>query len=259
MERSVEYVRRKVFSKRDDFESLDKARFYLKEELKVLNLKPQILLNGGNAVQMLEIEKGHLYPKPPRYDCARSVDSRVSKYSCVDVGGCYYSVPDDLVGQFVLTKAYADKIICFYRNEKVAEHKRLYGNHEWKIDINHYLKTLKAKPKAFAQSTAFSQMEQKLQTIYGKYFVGYEKDFVELLEITGKTGIEKIEAAIDELESLKPGSVDLDKIVVICSRKSLSCNFRPKADSGIEEDCKKMLSLYAHILENPLEVLEVNA
>ena len=188
---------------------------------------------------MLNIEQEHLGPKPPRYDCSRPVDARVNKYSCVAVTGCYYSVPDDLVGEFVLTKAYADKVICFYRNEKVAEHKRLYGNHEWKIDINHYLKTLKAKPKALAGSTAFFQMGQKLKAIYDKYFVGCEKDFVELLEMTGKIGIEKIEAAINEIELLKPGSADLDKIVVICSRKSASADFKAKADSQIEEDCKK--------------------
>jgi len=70
---------------------------------------------------MLESERDYLYPKPPRYDCARMVDARVNKYSCVATGGCYYSVPDSLVGEFVVTKAYPDKIICSYKDEKVAE------------------------------------------------------------------------------------------------------------------------------------------
>lgn len=259
VERSVEYIRRKVFSKRDDFESFDEARTYLKEELTLLNLKPQVLSRGQNACQMLDIEREHLAPNPPRYDCARLSEARVNKYATVAVTGCYYSMPDDLVGEFVMVKAYTDKVICFYRNKVVAEHKRLYGNHEWKIDINHYLKTLKVKPKALPQSTAFCQMSGKLKSIYKKYFVSCEKDSVELLEIIGKIGLQKVESAIYEIERLNPGSVDLDKIVVICSRKNTSPDFRTRPSGVIEEASRQMLSLYAAILENSTQDAEVNA
>jgi predicted transcriptional regulator len=260
VERSVEYVRRKVFSRRDDFESIDEARLYLKEKLKALNLKPQVLLNGKNAIEMLNVERSHLYLKPPKYDCARATEARVNKYSCVGLGGCYYSVPDSFVGQFVTIKAYSDKIICLYKNEKIACHKRLYGNHEWKIDINHYLRTLKIKPGALLQSTAFAQMEPELKNIYNKYFVGSEKRFVELLEIAGKIGLTKIEDAIAELEAINPASVDLDKIIVICSRKKKSFNdFKARADSQIEEASKDMLSLYGQMLKNCHVFAEVKA
>ena len=261
VERSVEYVRRKVFSKRDSFESMDEARLYLRDELRVLNLKPQVLSNGQNATQMLDLERDYLYPKPPRYDCARMIDARVNKYSCVAVNGCYYSVPDSLVGEFVVTKAYPDKIICSYKGEKVAEHKRLYGNHEWCLDINHYLKTLKLKPGALVGSTAFGQMEKKLRDIYDKYFVGAEKSFVDLLEIAGKIGLEKIEEAISELEAINPASVNLDKITVICSRKNTNPDdFKERTNCQIEEASKEMLSLYTRMLvENSLDLAEVKA
>jgi hypothetical protein len=39
--KSIGYIRRRVFSKRDSFSSLDKARRYLREELEKLNLKPK--------------------------------------------------------------------------------------------------------------------------------------------------------------------------------------------------------------------------
>jgi len=261
VERSVEYVRRKVFSKKDSFTSLDEARLYLREELKALNLKPQGLLAGKNAKDMLELERGYLFLKPPRYDSARIIDARVNKYSCVAVNGCYYSVPDSLVGEFVVTKAYPDKIICYYKDEKVAEHKRLYGNHQWRIDINHYLKTLKLKPGALAGSTAFNQMETRLKNIYDKYFKGLEKSFVELLEMAGKIGLEKIEGAIEELKKINPGSISLDKIVVICSRKNAAPDdFKDKVSCQIEEASRQMLSLYAQMLsQNPLDPVEVNA
>ena len=53
VERSVEYIRRKVFSKKDSFSSLEEARRYLKEELKKLNLRGQALENGRSATSML--------------------------------------------------------------------------------------------------------------------------------------------------------------------------------------------------------------
>jgi transposase len=258
VERSVEYVRRKVFSKKDEFENIEEARLYLKQELASLNLRPQTLLKGQNAYQMLDTEKKHLGQKPPRYDCSITADLRVNKYSCISVTGCYYSVPDEFVGQFVTVKAYADKIICYCKKQKVASHTRLYGNHEWKIDINHYLKTLMLKPKALPASTAFSQMSDRLKEIYKKYFRGSEKDFVGLLEMTGKIGIKKVDAAIDELEALKPGAVDLDKISVICSRKNVPA-FNHKKDSTIEKASRQLLSLYAAILENGAQGPEVRA
>ncbi|MDD5659884.1 MAG: IS21 family transposase [Actinomycetota bacterium] len=251
VERSVEYVRRKVFSRRDKFESLDAARLYLKEKLVELNQKPQILLNGSTAMEMLNVERAHLYLKPPRYDCARKVEARVNKYSCIGLGGCYYSVPDSFVGEFVTVKAYPDRIICFYKDEMVASHKRLYGNHEWKVDINHYIRTLKIKPGALAQSTAFAQMESSLKNIYNKYFIGSEKRFVELLEMAGEIGLAKIEDAVAELEEINPGLVDLDKIIVICSRKkeSFEC-FRQRENSQIEKSSREMLFLYSQMLES---------
>lgn len=65
IERSVEYIRRRVFSKRDSFSSIDEAREYLRQELIKLNLKGQILENGRSAVSMIEEEKGYLLPLPP--------------------------------------------------------------------------------------------------------------------------------------------------------------------------------------------------
>ncbi len=259
VERSVEYVRRKAFSKRDDFESLDEARIYLRQELKALNLKPQVLAKGQSACHMLDVERKHLSLKPPRYDCAMVLEARVNKYATVAVSGCYYSVPDSLVGEFVMVKAYIDKVVCFYKNETIAEHKRLYGNHEWKIYINHYLKTLKAKPGALASSAAFLQMSEKLKLIYEKYFQGAEKDFVALLEMAGKIGLEKIEAAINEIERLNPGSVDFDKIAVICSRRNIYAGLGTRPSGAIEEFSKQMLSIYAAILENDAQESEVSA
>jgi hypothetical protein len=94
---------------------------------------------------MLDKEKDHLLVLPPRYDTFRITEARVGKYSSVSVDANHYSVPDHLVGEFVLVKIYPDQILCYHQEEKIASHKRYTGRDHWQLDINHYLKTLKLK------------------------------------------------------------------------------------------------------------------
>lgn len=254
VEKSVEYIRRKVFSGRDEFDSYKEARAYLKHRLQELNLRPQSLQNGSSAMDMLSVEKVHLLPKPPKYDSARPAEPRVNKYSCVTIDSCYYSVPDHLVGQFVFSKIYTDKILCYHDGALVAEHKRARNRNQWTIDISHFTKTFAKKPGAIASSVALSQMEPGLKNIYESYYRGKEKSFIELIEIISKTGIEKVQSAISELEKLCPGQITTDKIVTLCQRRSAS-SFKEK-NSQIEESSKEILSLYARLLnESGMEVL----
>ena len=256
VEKSVEFIRRKVFSKRDEFESYQEAREYLKDELVKLNLRPQILQNGKSAQDILAEEKEYLLLKPPRYDSARIAERRVSKYCCIAIDNCYYSVPDDLVGQFVLTKIYTDKILCYYKETLVAEHLKKYGNYEWQINITHFTKTLKRKPGALASSVAFSQTEPRLAEIYHKYYRGCEKSFIELIELTSKIGICRVEAAISELNTICPNSISTDKIVTICQR----ARYQPedkiaKNDCQIEHASRQILDLYGKLLNENSPVL----
>jgi len=250
-EKSVEFIRRKVFSKRDEFNSYEEAREYLKEKLVKLNFRPQTLQNGKSAMDILALERPHLLPKPPRYDAARIAEPRVNKYACISVDTCYYSVPDSLVGQFVLAKIYADRIVCYHREVLVAEHQRLYGRNLWQIDIAHFTKTLAKKPGAIARSVALSQMEPKLLHIYRQYYQESEKSFIELIELIKKVGINKVEAAISELEKLAIGTVTTDKIVTICQRVDFPTDDKPvKHDCQIEKASKKTLYLYGKLLNN---------
>jgi len=256
VEKSVEYIRRKVFSKRDEFDSYEQARAYLKQELVKLNKMPQSLANGATAADMLADERPHLLAKPPRYDTARISEPRVNKYSCVAIDTCYYSVPDSLVGEFVFVKIYTDKVLCYYENVLVAEHKRAHGRSLWKIDICHFVKTLSRKPGAVSSSVALSQAEPRLLNIYNKYYRGLEKSFIELVGIISRIGIDKVEAAIDELENMCVKEVTTDKIVTICQRMPLVFNDKTtESISEIEETSRKILSLYGDLLNKKEEKL----
>jgi len=78
VERSVEYLRRKIFSKCDTFANSGEARAYFQRELLSLNKKPR--KNQKSAYEMLEKEKDSLLLLPPRYDTARVTEARVSRH-----------------------------------------------------------------------------------------------------------------------------------------------------------------------------------
>ncbi len=245
VERSVEYVRRKIFSKRDEFSSVEEARQYFRIGLKELNSKPR--LKEKSAYEILKEEKDYLLPLPPRYDTARIVEARADKYSCITVDGNHYSVPDHLVGKFIFTKIYPDKIICYYNQKKIAWHQRRYGAQQWSIDINHYLMTLKLKPGALKRSTAFSQLKPRLKGIYQKYYQGQEKSFIGLLELIAASNLYRVEQAIAVLEKINPTGISTEKIKTIVERNySTPKNITHLSDT--EANSKKIVDIYAKIL-----------
>jgi len=66
VERSVEYLRRKIFSKCDTFASISEARAYFQKELVGLNQKSRN--NQESPYLMFKKEKDSLLVLPPRYD-----------------------------------------------------------------------------------------------------------------------------------------------------------------------------------------------
>ncbi len=250
VERSVEYIRRKVFSNRDAFASLEEANQYLQERLVNLNARTTAINNGKSHTDILQEEKPFLLPLMPSYDTARTSELRVSKYSVISVDENKYSVPDHLVGRFVFAKIYPESILIYYKNKLIAEHTRSYGLHTWNIKIEHYLKTIKKKPGSLHSSTAMHQMNPKLQTIYNKYYTENPKDFIELLELIGEKGLQKILNVIKELEKLSPTGVNTEKVKMLCNRTLIKIGKKQERNTEIEMQSRMLLNHYGKLLNN---------
>jgi len=249
IEKSIEYIRRRVFSKKDTFSSLEKAREYLRQEVKKLNLKGQTLIGGRTAASMLAEERSYLLPLPPKYDTARVGERRVSKYSTIEVDSSFYSVPDAYVGEFVFVKIYPEKIIIYYKGSEITQHRRRYGHFEWVIDIDHFRQTFFKKPGALANSVALSQAAPDLKEIYKKHYTGREKDFIELLEVISSNGLAKVKEAIVKLESINPGGISTDKIKMIVQRDDKpEIKAKDKENDQIEAFSKDILTDYTAML-----------
>lgn len=251
VEKSVEYVRRKVFGKRDTFETIEEANIYLEQELEKLNSRPSKQYNNKSPKDILDEERPFLKILMPSYDIARTMELRVSKYSVISVDENKYSVPDSLVDRFVTVKVYPEKILIHHNNIQVAQHVRSYGAHTWNIEIKHYLKTLKKKPGAIHASTAMHQMNPRLQSIFNKYYTENPKDFIDLIEIISENGLDKIENIIKELEKISPLVIDTGKIKFLVNRNSESdLSKRKEETTDIEIHSRNILNQYASILNN---------
>ena len=249
VERSVEYIRRKAFSKKDSFETLEEANKYLEAELSRLNLKPQKYNEDKTAKDILVEELPHLIKLMPSYDISRVVELRVNKYSVISVDENKYSVPDSLVGKFVTAKIYPGNIIIYHNNIRITEHQRSFGLSTWNIKIKHYLNTLKKKPGSIHNSTAMRQMNTKLQNIYNKYYTKNPRDFIDLIELISEESLAKVEKIIKELERINPLNIDTDKIKVLCHRKDEEPREYKYKNSEIEKQSKLILKTYGQLLE----------
>ncbi len=249
VERSVEYVRRKAFSKKSTFTNLDDANEYLNRICDSLNEKPRKAHDNKTSLMLLKEEQACLYPVKPMFECGEDHVLKVDKYSTVSYKTCRYSVPEKYVGKLVNIKVYPDKIICFDVDGKRCIHTRLNGLHEWSIKIEHYTKTLKRKPGALAGSLAMAQIDIRLDKIYKTYYKTREKDFIDLIEYlqTRPVTIKKIELAIKHLQPVKTTDVTLDKIKILCDRKSEDRELVIDCDNEIDKMCHVQLKALSRL------------
>lgn len=219
VERSVEYVRRRVFSEPgcDKFQTLSEANRYL--AMGCWRLNSQSMSNGTIPLEVFDEERKHLLPQLPKFECCIYSENRVDKYSTIMVSQNHYSVPDTLVGKMVSLKTFTDKVIVYHDHSIVAVHERSFRLHDWKIDIRHYLRTLHKKPGALRGSTALLQADTQIKYIYEHYYSQDAKTFLQVLEIIYEKGTDVVTEVLRELEQLSPMDMSVDKVKVLCEHR----------------------------------------
>lgn len=247
VERSVDVIRRKAFAFQDSFESLEEANNYLHHVCMRLNQRERSYNDQTPAVS-LETERPCFLHLSEPFDAARYTTLRVDKYATVVIDQNHYSVPDHLVGEQVQVKIYTNRIHCFYNEQKVAEHQLLTGGHEWGLQIEHYLETLRKKPGALAGSTALQQADPKIRNIYTTYYISHERDFIELIHYLKENAtLPEIEQSIQELRQMGPKHVTTDKIKAICAKNRMPKDAPPltsEETQTITNQAERHLRLY---------------
>ena len=219
VERSVEYVRRKAFGLKMEFDSLEQANKYLLGVIEKLNNTKQ-QLTGKTAVELFAEEKEYLYKQEEELACSENAQLRVDKYATVSYRTNRYSVSDKLVGSFVDVKIYSSKLEFYYDNRLVASHQRSYGKHQWIISLEHYLETFKRKPGALPGSKALAS-RRELKKIYDDFFSGAPRDFIELLNYCRQNNINDhlLTKAVSRLTAHPTVKVTSEKLIALLGNK----------------------------------------
>ncbi len=222
VERSVEYIRRKAFGVKGHFDTLHDAEQWLMFIIEKLNSTKQ-QLTGKTADQMFMEEKKVLRPVSSKLACSEQIKLRVDKYSTISYRTNRYSVPDNLVGQFVDVKIQSHQIHIYQENAIVASHGRSYGKHQWIIGIEHYLSTFKKKPGALKGSVALASSSY-LKQLYFNSFSGVPRDFIELLDYCHKHQItnENLKLAIERLINSGIVQISTEQVKALLGNKPYS-------------------------------------
>ena len=181
VERSVEYIRRKAFSRYDQFESLEQAQQHLLKIVNQLNDKP-VKGQSRNINEVLKVEQENMIQLPiAPYEYAITEHYRVDKYHTICVDTNHYSIPDSIHEPIVEVKLYPHQIVIYNKtHQAVARHLRLHAKYEWCIDIDHYWKTMIAKPGSLAHSEALHQAPHQVRVLYEQYFIEEPQVFIQL-------------------------------------------------------------------------------
>ncbi len=221
VEKTVDVMRRYAFSRpgNDCFDSLDQANEHLLLKCIEKNLEP--LSDGRIPAEIFAKEQSFLMTELAKLPCfINRPNCKVDKYSTATVNNVHYSVPDRYVNKKVTARIYTNRVVLYYDGAPVAVHERCYNHGEYKIDIYHYLKTLKKKPGALPHSTALLQADTQIKTIYESYYTKDPKGFLEVLEIIKELGVDEVAKALSELHNLTPSDLNSEKVRSFCNTKN---------------------------------------
>lgn len=247
VERSVEYLRRKVFGFKDSFATFPDAQAYLLNRVAELNERAGTG-QQSSATAKLELERKGLYVHPGRMECFAGDHYKVDKYATITFGTNRYSVPDHLIGKMVFAKIYSHSVKIYDSKNVIGEHNRLYERFSWQINLNHYLATLRRKPGAVAGSIALRQAPAWMQDMYLKYFVHDSRSFIELLQYCQLNDIDsqQINTCVNKLAVRFPGAVSAAHVMAMlgnqCHQEAIAT---PQTDPIAQQSVENLLQLEA--------------
>jgi transposase len=156
--------------------------------------------------EMFEEEKWRLLQLPvAAFSNIQAREGRADKYATLTADKNRYSVPSRYTGFRLRVLMYVERVDIFYRQQKLASHRRLYGNNKWSLDPDHYLELIQRRPMAFHSARPIRQWQKSwpasLDLLLERFChcqgqSGGVKDFISLLMLYREYKAADLEAAV---------------------------------------------------------------
>lgn len=200
VERSVEILRRKAYSGVQRFKTLADAEALLSKKTTMMNDRIKQRSEESASSAFAE-EQARLLPERVPLDTGVITQGQVDKYGFLYIDSNFYSVPDYLVGKRLVVKKYPFHLKIIHQDRPLMTLKRIYGRNHYKVDIMHYIQTLKKKPGAIKRSLILRASADWLQQIFQSYYSTTPKEFVKLLELIKYHSLDEVKRVIERLEN----------------------------------------------------------
>ena len=209
VEKAVDYLKRNFLNGRTDITSLEAVnnagRQWMENTANVRKHKT----TQKKPVELFETEKKELQAlNIAPYDCADIRPIRADKCFRVTFEANRYSVPSDFASTVLTAKIYPDRLLLYFDNNLIAEHRRSYDKNQDFENPEHLRKILEYKKNAKDQKMMqnFLLISPNAET----YYTGLKqkrcntKDHIrKIMALAERYGREKISDAINDALELE--------------------------------------------------------
>ena len=168
------------------------------------------------VAEMLEHEQPSLMPMVASFDGYVETLGKVSSTSLASLDRNRYSVPCELVGQFISLRLYPERIDIVAHDAVVASHPRSFTRQQTLYDWQHYIPLIERKPGALRNGAPFADMPAPLQQLRGLLLrrEGGDRVMAKVLSAIAPSGLEAVLVAVElVLESGLPSAEHVENML----------------------------------------------
>ena len=196
-----------------------------------------------SVAEMLEQERVQMMPVPTPFDGYVEKPARVSSTCLVSVQRNRYSVPCELVGQWVSTRIYPNRVSVVAGDAVVASHDRLTARDHICYDWQHYIPLVERKPGSLRNGAPFADMPEPLKQLRLGLMrhAGGDRIMAQVLAAVPTAGLAATLVAVELV--IESGAISAEHVLNVLARlnatplpasveTSLQLNEAPLANTG---------------------------
>jgi transposase len=175
-----------------------------------------------SVAEVLEQERAEMMPMPTAFDGYVEKPVRVSSTCLVSVQRNRYSVPCELVGQWVSSRLYPNRVSVVAGDALVASHDRLPDKNHVGYDWQHYIQLVERKPGALRNGAPFADMPAPLQQLKRGLmrYAGGDKVMAQVLAAVPTAGLDAVLVAVELV--IESGVLSVEHVLNVVARLGTS-------------------------------------